>query len=334
MKTDPQATHVTSRALHDRSTATAPASTRRAAVDRANGQTGAPGNAGQAHDDDPADRVDLSGQDPFVHSHNDYDRARPLDEALHAGADSVEVDVHLQSRVKWKRPSLSQVFDGDLGFRKEKKLMIGHDGFEAFMRGDNLEEMYLKPLQEKVDAHGGQLPDGPLTLVIELKSKGEEGQAAASYRNLEPLLEKYKGMLTRYENGKEVPGAVNVVISGGSGEVRDLLEKQSTRYAAFDGSLRDLERGTSPSLTPQVSGNWNDTFQWSGRGRMPEAERQRLREITAQGREQGVRVRFWDAPDNPAAWRQLVEAGAEVNTDRPADFQRWYEAWQRQQARA
>ena len=263
--------------------------------------------------------------DVFLHSHNDYDRAHPIDDALAAHADSLEVDVHMQNQVRWRWPGLSRLAHGDLGFRREPALLVGHGSLEATLHHDTLEDLYLKPLQQKIDAAGGQLPDGPLTLMIDLKSEKRDGDKMSAWKNIAPVLERYRSMLTRYENGREISGAVNVVISGTTPEVRNAIAQAPTRYTAIDGTLGDLDHSPSPTLTPQVSARWSDVFHWNGKGPMPEAERERLRDLTAKGNAQGIRVRFWEAPDNPQAWCELVDAGAEVNTDQPQAFARWLE---------
>ena len=289
-------------------------------------------NSAQAATGPTGDRVDLSVPagplPPFVHSHNDYLRPHPLQDALSAGANSVEADVHLQKDITWHWPGLSRlVLHHDLGFRRETRFIVGHNYVAAAFHEETLQQMYLEPLQQKIDANGGKLPGGPLTLMIELKS-GNLGDSNPStmYANLKPLLEKYSSMLTHYDHGKEVPGQVSVVITGARlGPVRADMENSPVRYAAMDGGLGDLKAQTSPMLIPQVSTDWKTVFQWNGQGAMPASQQQHLRDLTQQGRERGIRVRFWDAPDAPNTWQQLVDAGAEVNTDHPIQFHQWYE---------
>ena len=60
---------------------------------------------------------------------------------------------------------------------------------------------------------------------------------------------------------------------------------------------------------------------------MPLADQQRLIALVHKGQDSRLRVRFWNAPDNPSAWQELVEAGAEINTDKPIPFHHWYEQW-------
>jgi hypothetical protein len=90
----------------------------------------------------------------------------------------------------------------------------------------------------------------------------------------------------------------------------------STRYAACDGLMPDLESGAAADLVPVISEQWSQYFKWRGKGLLPDGEAGRLKGIIAQAHEQGRRVRFWGAPDQPEAWRVLFDAGADLlNTD-------------------
>lgn len=83
-------------------------------------------------------------------SHNDYERPRPLHDALDAGFCAVEADVHLQ--------------DGEL--------RVAHRFWEA-APGRTLESLYLEPLETAA------LPEcSPFYLVVDLKGNGEETLAA------------------------------------------------------------------------------------------------------------------------------------------------------------
>jgi hypothetical protein len=99
------------------------------------------------------------------------------------------------------------------------------------------------------------------------------------------------------------------------------MEGQRVRYAAYDGRIPD-DLGNSPqTFVPLVSQNWTRLFTWQGVGPMPEAEREKLREMVATARANGQRVRFWATPEAPgdtreAVWRELVAAEVDyINTD-------------------
>ncbi|MCB9269197.1 MAG: hypothetical protein H6561_06455 [Lewinellaceae bacterium] len=81
---------------------------------------------------------------PNAHAHNDYEHTRPLLDALDQGFTSVEADVY------W--------WNG--------KLVVAHNlphGEEARQLLPTLEELYLKPLQQRIQDRGGKVY--PATMV-------------------------------------------------------------------------------------------------------------------------------------------------------------------------
>ena len=223
-----------------------------------------------------------------AHAHNDYYHDRPLLDALDQGFCSVEADVFL--------------VDG--------KLLVAHSRFELNQK-KTLESLYLKPLASRVKKNGGRVyRDGPpLTLLIDFKSSGPETYEALS-RELTP----YRSMLTRVVDGKVVPGAVQIIISGN--RPTDLIAEQATRDVFVDGRLSDLEAAANPTLVPLISDRWTSHFKWRGRSEMPAAERQKLDAIVAKCHARGERLRFWATPDVESVWRVLHEADVDlINTD-------------------
>lgn len=222
---------------------------------------------------------------PRIHSHNDYERARPLAEALEHRAASIEADIHL--------------VDG--------ALLVAHDR-EEVRPERTLQALYLDPLRERMLRHGGRADPGlagPLILLVDIKS-----EAVATYAALADVLAGYRDLLTRFVDGRVVTGAVTVVISGNRD--RAALESAKERLAAMDGRRADLGGGSPASLIPLVSDNWATLFSWRGDGPMPEDQRSRLHQLVAQARQEGRLLRFWNTPDRPAFWVELVGAGIDV----------------------
>ena len=49
---------------------------------------------------------------------------------------------------------------------------------------------------------------------------------------------------------------------------------------------------------------------------MPEADKLKLNQIVAKAHQQGRRVRFWGAPDQPVFWGEMLADGVDlINTD-------------------
>lgn len=233
---------------------------------------------------------------PGAHSHNDYEHARPLLDALDQGFCSVEADIYL--------------VDG--------RLLVAHD--RSKVRPERtLEALYLDPLQARVRANGGRVfAGGPdFYLLIDFKTEAE-----STWQALQAVLERYAGMLTTFSTDRVQTNAVTVVMSGNS--PRAAVANLPLRRAAIDGRKGDLEGSASARLVPWVSENWRELFHWRGEGEFTAAERTKLRNFVAQAHSQGRRIRFWGGPDVESIWREQKEAGVDfINTDRLADLRRF-----------
>jgi glycerophosphoryl diester phosphodiesterase len=233
-----------------------------------------------------------------AHAHNDYEHDRPLYDALDSGFKSVEADVWL--------------IDGEL--------VVSHDDprlpTTAEPKG-TLESLYLKPLRERVRENGGNVYAGDrdyFTLLIDIKSEAEP-----TYRALHRELRKHQRILTTFKGGRVEDGAVTAIVSGN--RPRETMERQRTRYAAYDGRIPDDLGNSLQAFVPLVSQNWTRLFTWQGVGPMPEAERGKLREIVTTAHASGQRVRFWATLEvsdaaREAVWRELVATEVDyISTD-------------------
>ena len=226
-----------------------------------------------------------------AHSHNDYERPRPLFSALQLRYASVEADIYLVNG----------------------ELQVGHDP-EDLMPGRTLGNLYLEPLRLIVMRGIGQVyPETttPLILLVDIKSEAE-----ATYQALERALAPYERFLTRFTPNETELGAVTVVVTGN--RPRELMANQTERFAGYDGRLEDLRTGNvDRNFMPLISNDWDDVFSWRGAGPMPENEREQLVSLVELAREAGVKLRFWNTPDIPPVWEALYEANVNlINADR------------------
>jgi glycerophosphoryl diester phosphodiesterase len=222
-----------------------------------------------------------------AHAHNDYERPRPLLDALAQGFCSIEADVHLVNG----------------------KLLVAHD-LKGTKPERTLEALYLEPLRQRAQQNGGRIyRNGPtIMLLVDVKS-----DAAPTYLVLDQVIKQYADLLTRFEN-TPTEKAVTVIISGN--RARDLVAKQKIRYAALDGRLTDLEAADGPGIIPLISDDWKAHFKWRGEGALPSDEEQKLRKIVTQAHSQGRKVRFWGTPDRVEFWKALSSAGVDlINAD-------------------
>lgn len=225
---------------------------------------------------------------PHAHAHNDYYHQRPLLDALEQGFTSVEADV----------------------FPIDGELLVGHFELELTPQR-SLEGLYLKPLAERAQANGGRVyTDGPpITLLVDIKTEG-----ATAFALLQDLLHKYRQVVSSTDDGKFTERAITVIVSGD--RPIEQMTAANPRYAGIDGRLSDLESDSPADLMPLISDHWGSHFRYSGNGDMPEAERQRLREIVSQTHAKGRRVRFWATPENPKLWNELKAAKVDlIGTD-------------------
>lgn len=223
-----------------------------------------------------------------AHAHNDYEHARPLHDALEHGFWSVEADIYL--------------VDGEL--------LVAHDRPDVTPER-TLRKLYLDPLQAYFQKRtfSSQEKTPPFTLLVDIKTDG-----AAVYPILQQQLEDYAALLCRVEDGKSIPGAVQIVISGD--RPKRLIAAANPRYLGIDGRLSDLDSKQSADLMPLISDRWTSHFKYRGKGSMSEAERTKLRTIVKQAHAAGRRVRFWATPESEAVWRELVAADVDhINTD-------------------
>ncbi len=236
---------------------------------------------------EPDERTDRTPS--RAHAHNDYEHRRPLLDALENGFTSVEADVHLA--------------DG--------ALLVAHDADEV-TPSRTLQSLYLEPLRERFRANEGRLTatGEPLILLIDFKTGAE-----STYRALEPVLETYRSLLTRYEDSIVFPGALSVIISGN--RPVEMLARQDRRLAAIDGRLTDLEQNElPPSLIPLISDDWKRHFTWRGADACPQTEQQKLRALVNRAHQQDRLIRFWGNPDQQSYWRLADQVGVDlINTD-------------------
>ena len=223
-----------------------------------------------------------------AHAHNDYEHPRPLLDALECGFGSIEADIYLVAG----------------------ELLVAHNAKDVKPER-TLEALYLDPLRARVQQNGGRVyRTGPtITLLVDVKT-----EAVATYAALHTRLEKYSSMLTQFRDGVATPGGITVILSGN--RARAELAAQPVRYAALDGRIDDLSANPAAVLVPWVSDNWQKVFTWKWSGPMPAADATKLAALVTQAHAQGRRLRFWNTPDTPEAWRLLTDAGVDlINTD-------------------
>ncbi|MFC5412059.1 histidinol-phosphatase [Larkinella bovis] len=227
---------------------------------------------------------------PSGHAHNDYEQSRPLWDALDHGFTSIEADVY--------------------AFRDT--LYVSHNRPAFWNTDKSLENLYLRPLTERIRQNGGTVYPNykdPVYLMIDFKTAAD-----STYKALEKVLQHYRSILTTCRGNRCQPGAVTVFISGN--RPTETLKKAKERLAGLDGRPADLGKGFSPSLMPVVSDSYANQLSWRGQGPMPDEQFQKLKQLVQRVHAEGKKLRLWACPEDPVVWAKLREAGADfLSTD-------------------
>jgi hypothetical protein len=235
----------------------------------------------------PLTKVGSLGYVPYAHSHNDYAHPRPLLDALDAGFYSIEADI-------WYA-----------GGRFEVK----HNSWDASL--GTIEELYLAPLQARVDGNGGSVyGDGrPVTLWVDIKDSDAQLPA-----KLEALLAKY-AMLTSYDGATTAPGAVSVQLTGDA-KMKGAFVQQAVRHAARDSNDFSPSDPPADNAWTAYALDWGTYLSWDGSGSVPAATDLRMRCIAAKAHALGRKVRLYAAPDRFEFWQAAIDRGIDfIHTD-------------------
>lgn len=224
---------------------------------------------------------------PNGFSHNDYWRKRPLYDALQNGYSWVEADVYV----------------------RRHRLVVTHM-LPFFKRKRTLDRLYLEPLLQGRDSHGEILPDFPVTLVVDIKSKSRR-----TYRALDALLARYHPIITSCDSGVVTRRKVTVVVTGK--KPVSLIRSQLCRRVFIDEDLRRNNRDSSVAQVSLIAScRYSHLLRWTGKGDMPADERARLCGYVQTAHQNYEKVRLWAAPENAIVWKALLECGVDlINTN-------------------
>jgi alkaline phosphatase len=228
-----------------------------------------------------------------AHSHNDYEQKVPFFEAYYNHFGSIEADI-------WE-------VNGELFVAHEK---------EKITPDRTLDKLYIHPIVKIYQKNGGKAwadHFGGFQLMIELKSATEPALSL-----LVSKLEKYPEVFDPSLNAN----AVKVVITGNRPDPSRFCDYP--RFIYFDGlpglHYSELQR----NRVALFSNNLEEFTSWKGKGRIPESEERRLRQIIDSVHQLNCKIRFWNAPDTPSAWQMLMDLQVDyINTDHINELERF-----------
>ncbi|MBC6111898.1 hypothetical protein ACFOG5_06580 [Pedobacter fastidiosus] len=187
-------------------------------------------------------------------------------------------------------------------------LIVSHSRKE--IKAENtLDKMYLKPIQalSKTDKFYS------FQLMIDVKD---------SFSLTYPVLLK---TLKKYKYDFEKKGIrVSIVISGNRPKDADF---NNYTEVFFDGLPNHIYSPKDLKRVVMISDNFAAYSGWKGIGRISEADQAKLKELIENAHKIGKPFRFWNAPDNEASWKLLLNLGADIiNSDKVAEATNYFKA--------
>ncbi len=226
-----------------------------------------------------------------THSHNDYEQATPFWLAYGQQFGSIEADI----------------------FWLDGKMLVGHS-LEEIKSGRTLEEYYLKPLLsclQKNSGHPYADTTRQLQMLIDVKT-----DSIATLNALIDLLKRYPPLANTR--------SVKWVITGR--RPPSSLFTSYPLFISFDGILHDDYSPEALGKIVMMSDDLHYYTHWNGLTNIPSEEKNAIQAAISRSHRLQKPVRFWDAPDFPQAWTQLIRLQVDfINTDhirQLADFLR------------
>jgi alkaline phosphatase len=221
-----------------------------------------------------------------AHAHNDYEHKFPFTTAYEAQFGSIEADI----------------------FLSHDSLIVGHTTADLVLQR-TLEKLYLDPLQEKVKLNNGfPYPDTSLSLQLLIDIKTE---AVSTLDNLISVLKKYPELISS--------GKIYFVITGNR-PAADVYQRYPT-FILFDGEFDKNYSDSALMKVPLFSDNLQTYISWNGHQVIAHQEKKIMDSLIRKAHALNKKIRFWNAPDFPGAWRQLMTAGVDyLNTDNIAEI--------------
>jgi glycerophosphoryl diester phosphodiesterase len=230
----------------------------------------------------------VSVAQPFIHSHNDYDQAEPLTNALRNKAFTIEADVYLTGR----------------------GLLVAHDR-KDLPTAKALDSLYLQPIINLFSLHGGKISEDSnyaATLMIDIKDSG-----VAVITELIKLLAPYPSVFDRAVNAK----AVQIVLSGSRGPVARWITYPS--YILFDGRPKEIYDTPTLQRVTFISDSYFNYII------IPDSTNSRIEQLVQKVHGMGKLLRIWGIPDNHDSWKKMRDHGVDIiNTDKVAECRNYF----------
>ena len=224
----------------------------------------------------------------LIHSHNDYERAEPLVNALRNKVYSLEADVYLVNDT----------------------LKVAHDK-KGLANASSLLSLYIQPIVKLFHAHNGHISTDSAyapVLMIDIKENGD-----GVLTRLIKLLSTHASVFDRQVN----PKAVQIVISGDRGDRSKWTSWPS--YIFFDG--RSSEQYDKAQLE-RVAFISDSYFNYA---KQKDSTDSMIKQLADKSHQLKKLLRLWAIPDNASSWSHLRALGVDIiNTDKVTECRKYF----------
>ena len=216
-----------------------------------------------------------------AHSHNDYEQKIPYWMAYDQAFGSIEADI----------------------FLRDSELIVAHDEKEL-QYNRSFRKLYLDNIDSCLRKnHGYPYKDSSRWLQLLIDIKTDSVQTLAK---LILLLDQFPALIHNRH--------IFFVITGNRPGPDSFVHFPD--YIWFDGVLSRSYTKGQLSRIKMLSDNFQYYSHWTGEGQIPGEDFEKLRSRIAHAHEDGIRVRFWNAPDFSNSWTQLIKLQVDfINTD-------------------
>jgi alkaline phosphatase len=226
----------------------------------------------------------------LIHSHNDYEQAEPLTNALHNKVFSFEADIYLVNDT----------------------IKVSHDK-KDLASAPTLFSLYIQPIVDLFNANGGRISSdknyAPV-LMIDIKENGD-----AVLNALVKLLSAHLSVFDIKGNSK----AVQIVISGDRGAISKWTSWPS--YILFDGRINEIYDKSQLKRVAFISDSYLNY------AKQKEATDSVIKVLSKKTHKMKKLLRLWAIPDNTSSWLHLRELGVDIiNTDKVAECRKYFDA--------
>jgi len=241
----------------------------------------------------PAQKIQYNNSN--AHSHNNYAQAIIFWEAYNLQYGSIEADIFLSA--------------------DSTDLWVAHNREELVYKKLSLDSLYLQPLVNCIKKNNGFVYADhslQLQLMIDIKSTAE-----ATLRQLVNMIRKHPELINN--------PSLKFTISGNRPDAAEYVNYPS--FIWFDGEAGKTYSNEALQKIAMMSAPLTKYTHWNGTTAIPATEQRTLETIITQIHDLNKPIRFWNAPDNPHAWAQLMQLQVDfINTDHVPELAQYLSA--------